>query len=99
MKLQFPKQDSAEVIKKIENAMGGRALADLVSFKTTTSQLLVTISKLGTSTLVFERKENGEKIEFHLKEEKIAFTHKAFKDDIKDKLCKIVEQVGGKVLG
>ena len=99
MKFQFPKQDSKDVIKKIEDAMGGRALAELVSFKTTANQLLVTISKLGTSTLVFERRDNGEKIEFHLKEEKIAFTHKAFKDEIKDKLCKIVEQVGGKVLG
>jgi len=97
MRLQFPKQDGKEIIKKIEEALGGRALADIVSFKATATDLLVTISKLGTSTLHFDRKDSGDKLEYVLKEEKIAFTHRAFKDEIKEKLCRVVEKIGGKV--
>ena len=97
MRLKFPKQDGKEIVKKIEEARGRRALADIVSFKTTATELLVTISKLGTSTLHFDRKDSGDSIEYILKDEKIAFTHRAFKDEIKDKLCKVVEKIGGKV--
>ena len=83
MKVQFPKQATSSVIDAIRKTMDGRTLGDLVSLGEASGDLEVKISKLGTSTLLFERAENGEFITFTLTVEKIAFAHKAFKDEVK----------------
>jgi hypothetical protein len=98
MKVQFPKQATSSVIAAIKKTMDGRALGDLVSIGEASGGLEVKISKLGTSTLQFERAESGEFITFTLTVEKIAFAHKAFKDEVKQKLVHVIEKSGGKVL-
>jgi hypothetical protein len=98
MKVQFPKQATSSVIDAIRKTMDGRTLGDLVSLGEASGDLEVKISKLGTSTLLFERAENGEFITFTLTVEKIAFAHKAFKDEVKEKLVQVIEKSGGKVL-
>ena len=98
MKFRFPKQDGKSIVKLIETALGGRSLAELVKFESSPTNLVVTISKLGTSTLTFGRSEVGQEVEYVLKEEKIAFTHKAFKEDVTQKLLNIIEKAGGKLV-
>jgi len=98
MKFRFPKQDGKSIIKAIEQALGGRSLADMVKFEATAANLVVTISKLGTSTLTFARSDAGNEVEYALKEEKIAFAHKAFKDEVTQKLLNVIEKAGGKLV-
>ena len=98
MKFRFPKQDGKAIVKAIEQALGGRSLADMVKFDASPTNLIVTISKLGTSTLTFSRTDAGNEVEYALKEEKIAFTHKAFKDDVTQKLLNVIEKAGGKLV-
>jgi hypothetical protein len=98
MKVQFTKQSNELIISALKKTMDGRAISDLVSIGEDKGGLLVKISKLGTSTLQFDRSDNDEFAVFTLSEEKIAFAHRAFKDDVKSKLVHIIEKSGGKIL-
>lgn len=98
MKVQFAKQSTQTIITGIRQAMDGRALGDMVSIDEERGGLLVKISRLGTSSLQFDRSENGEFAVFTLSEEKIAFAHRAFKDEVLSKLVHIIEKSGGKIL-
>ena len=98
MKIRFPKKTNNDIISAIQQTMSGRSIADLVSIGEDSGSLMVKISKLGTSTLLFERKDDGDFALFTLTTEKIAFAHKAFKDEVKQKLVHIIEKSGGTVL-
>jgi hypothetical protein len=98
MKVQFSKQSNEIIITALRKTMEGRALNDLVTIGEENGGLLIQISKLGTSTLQFDRTENGDFAIFTLSQEKIAFAHRAFKDDVKSKLAHIIEKSGGKVI-
>lgn len=97
MKVTFTEKDRDKILASIKSAMGDRALSQIVAFSLEKGLLEVVISKLGTSTLQFKEKQTDKGIEFDLTNEKIAFTHKAFKDDVKAKIVKVIEQAGGKV--
>ena len=98
MKFEFPKKTAAEIVETIKEAMGGRQLSDMVNFAVDGSNIKVTISKLGTSVLNFLVAQKNDKTEIELGEEKIAFTHRAFKDEVKQKLVGVITKAGGKVL-
>lgn len=98
MKVQFKIQPNSNIIDAIRKTMEGRALGDIVSIDEEGGQLVVKISKLGTSTLSFNRLEKDGHAVFTLASEKIAFAHKAFKDDVKTKFLHVVEKSGGTVL-
>ena len=98
MNIHFPAQTLSEVISKIQSALSGRSLGDLVSFHEKPEGIEVTISKLGTSTLFFSAKKAKEGFDLSLSQEKIAFAHKAFKDEVKSKLASVIEKAGGKVV-
>jgi len=97
LKISFTEKDPNKIIEKITDALGGRELGKMVQFHLQGEDLVVTISKLGTSTLTFTNKGNKSGLKYELTNEKIAFTHKAFKDDVKAKLHKVIEQAGGKI--
>ena len=99
MKFQFKSKDANGIVDSIRNALGGRKLGDMVSFAMEGDNLVVTISKLGTSQLIFTKTDAEDGLVFILSEEKIAFTHRAFKSEVKEKLCRVVEQAGGKING
>ena len=98
MKVQFSKKPTGDIASAIKKTMEGRSLGDIVSVDAAENSLLVKISKLGTSTLEFERKDDGEFAIFTLTTEKIAFAHKAFKNEVTEKLVHVIEKSGGKVL-
>ena len=97
MKVFFAEKDRDKVLSQIKSAMGDRALGQIVSFNMGKGSLEVVISKLGTSTLTFKEKESDQGLHYDLAGEKIAFTHKAFKDDVTAKIVKVIEKAGGKV--
>lgn len=97
MNVFFSEKDRDKILASIKNAMGDRALGQMVDFKLEAGSLQVVISKLGTSTLQFKEKVSEKGIEFALTSEKIAFTHKAFKDEVKSKIVRVIEKAGGKV--
>lgn len=98
MKLKFPKKSNGDIIKSIEQAMAGRGLGDLVSLQDEGQSILLKISKLGTSVLTFSRSESSDGVELNLTSEKIAFAHKAFKDDVKQKFGQVITKAGGTIL-
>jgi hypothetical protein len=98
MKVQFTKKSTGEIVSSIRKTMEGRSLGDLVSIDESGQGLMVKISKLGTSTLEFERKDEGDIAIFTLTTEKIAFAHKAFKNEVTEKLVHVIEKSGGKVI-
>lgn len=97
MKISFPKQESKKIISAIKKAMGDRALSEIVDLSIEKSQMIITISKLGTSTLTFAKEVNDDRVLFVMTSEKIAFTHRAFKGEVTDALMKIVKKAGGTV--
>lgn len=97
MKISFPKQEPKKIISAIKKAMGDRTLSEMVEFEIDKNQMIITISKLGTSTLTFARLDETERMFFTKIGEKIAFTHKAFKGEVTDALVKIVKKAGGTV--
>lgn len=98
MKIQFPSQSTSDIINSLKKELSGRSLGDLVSLDSSGHDLIMKISKLGTSSLIFSRSENPGAVVFTLTSEKIAFAHKAFKDDVKQKLQQVIIKVGGTVL-
>jgi len=97
MKFYFAETEPQKVVDAIMAQLGGRELGKMVRVDIEDSGLNVTISKFGTSNLRFSRAKKDEGLEFSLVDEKIAFTHRAFKDDVTKKLCSVIEQAGGKV--
>ena len=97
MNIFFNEKSPEKIITAIKTALGDRELAKMVSFAMEGKNMLITISKLGTSVLTFAHKDKDGGSEFTLSGEKIAFAHKAFKDDVKDKIIKVVAKAGGKV--
>ena len=98
MRFSFSESDPNKATGKILDELGGRELGKMVDFSLTNGQLTVTISKLGTSKLVFDQSTKDDGLEYTLASEKIAFAHKAFKGDVVDKLCKVIERVGGQII-
>lgn len=97
MKVTFEQKDRTKILEAIQNAMSGRKLGDLVKFGMDAGKLEVIISKMGTSTLTFKETPTSTGMNYALESEKIAFTHKAFKDDVTRKIVQVIEQAGGKV--
>ncbi len=99
MKVQFPKEiKNSELVTKLQNSMTGRSLGDLVSISEHDAGIVIKISKLGTSTLLFVRNDEGKFAIFSLTSEKIAFAHKSFKNEVKLKLISVIEKSGGTIL-
>lgn len=97
MKIRFDEKDPQKIVSNIKKVMGERELAKMVDFECADEEIVVKISKLGTSTLVFSHAPAGAGSQLELQSEKIAFAHKAFKDEVKDKIMKVIQQAGGKI--
>ena len=99
MKFQVPLPDAVSVTEAIKDSLGGRKLGDLLQVTCENpSTVLVEIRKMGTSTLEFSvsPKDNG--VYCELVKEKIGFTHKMFESEVKEKIKKVIENLGGQIL-
>ena len=97
MKVYFIEKNRDKILASIKEALGDRELAKLVHFNMNVGSLDVVISKLGTSTLQFTEEETTLGMEYRLTSEKIAFAHRAFKDEVTKKIVRVIERAGGKV--
>ena len=97
MKISFTEREPQKNLDQISQLLEGRKLADLVSFQLRGKDLEVVIKKMGTSTLRFAHSESSTGMLWELRDEKIALTHRAFKDEMLEKIIKLVNQAGGEV--
>ena len=97
MEVSFPEKNLGAIVEKIKTALGGRELGKMVSFDHKGDEMVVTISKFGTSTLHFSCKETATGSQLTLGKEKIAMTHKPLKNEVTDKIIKVIQQAGGTV--
>ncbi len=97
MKVNFTETNRDKVLANIKEALGTRKLAEIVDFTLLQGKLQVTISKLGTSTLLFSESSHEGGLEYTLSSEKIAFAHKALKGEVTSKIIAVIEKAGGKV--
>lgn len=86
-----------EILAAIKEKLGGRKLGKMVSFELVGTDLEVTIKKMGTSHLGFKNYGNGSGVEWRLEKEKIALSHRAFKNEVLEKLTHVIEQTGGEI--
>ncbi len=99
MEVSFPEKNLGAIVDKIKTALGGRELGKMVSFDHSGSEMVVTISKFGTSTLHFDCKETSNGCHLTLGKEKIALAHKPLKGEVTDKIIKVIQQAGGTFKG
>ena len=99
MQIQFPDTDPQVIVEKLENAMTGRQLSKMVSFNMAGGEMVVTISKLGTSSLYFTCDKSATGCHFALIKEKIALAHRPLKSEVTEKIVKVIEKAGGLVSG
>lgn len=97
MEINFPEKNLGNIIDKIKTALGNRELGKMVSFDRQGDEMVVTISKFGTSTLHFACKETADGSQLTLGKEKIALAHKPLKNEVTDKIVKVIQQAGGSV--
>ncbi len=97
MDVKFPEKDLGVILDNIKKALGGRELGKMVSFAQVGSEMIVTISKFGTSTLTFTSKPVAEGSLLTLEKEKIALAHRALKSEVTEKIVKVIQQAGGTV--
>ena len=94
---QVQNSNSQEFIAKVTNALSGRDLGKIASMSVSGENMLISFSKLGKSEVVFAIVQEGASFTCTHKSEKIAFTHKALRNDIEAKLAKVLESVGATV--
>ena len=97
MNIQFPDKDPKTIISKLQDVMGDRQLSKMVQFEMVGNEMVVTISKLGTSTLHFKCTPGEKGCHFSLTKEKVALTHKPLKGEVTSKIVKVIEKAGGTV--
>ena len=97
MLIKYQSGKPEEILEEIKEQLGGRKLGKMLHFDLENGNLGVTIKKMGTSQLYFERVQNGGALIWELQTEKIALAHKAFKSEVLEKLTKIITQTGGTV--
>ncbi|MFY7928877.1 MAG: hypothetical protein ACOVS5_08385 [Oligoflexus sp.] len=97
MNIQFPDKDPQAIISRLQEIMGDRELGKMVQFEMVGGEMVVKISKLGTSTLHFTCTPGDKGCHFSLAKEKIALAHKPLKGEVTSKIIKVIEKAGGVV--
>ena len=99
MKYFFPSRTNLdEIVDEVKGKLEGRKLGKMVSLQSSGNGLEVKISKLGTSTLTFGCSQSDSGLTLELGQQKIAFSHKSFKQEVLEKINAIIVSCGGKVV-
>jgi hypothetical protein len=100
MKIVFQKRPTAQIAKDLRKMLKKQTSNSAsISVTNRADDLTVKISKLGTSTLVFTRKDTEKSAQFSLVSEDIAFAHRAFKAEVKSQFSRVIKELGGRVSG
>jgi hypothetical protein len=98
MKVFFSAKDTANIVERLKEAAIEHGVADLVSFAIEGAQLTVSVSRMGTSQLIFTGRECDGGIEYTMTGEKIAMMHRTLAGEVKKKFREVLTGIGGKVL-
>jgi hypothetical protein len=98
MEIILPTKPTDRLINVIEKVIDRRGLSDNVSLSHEGKQLVVRVSRLGTSTLIFSRTDARRKAHFSLTSEEIAMSHRFSYSEFANQLRSIVEEAGGEVV-
>jgi hypothetical protein len=98
MKISFGDMSAEAAVAKINSNLAGRQLGEIVSLQLVKNQLQVVVSKFGTSSFSFTCENLGPGCTFELNGEKIAFAHRAFKNEVIEKLAGVVKTSGGELI-
>ncbi|MCB9229327.1 MAG: hypothetical protein H6618_06925 [Deltaproteobacteria bacterium] len=97
MQISYQSGNAEDILERIREQLGGRKLSKILEFDLQGDDLRVTIRKMGSSHLHFVRQERKGSLTWELQSEKIALAHRAFKDEVMEKIIKIIMQTGGSV--
>ena len=98
MIVSFKQDNPEEIVDLINEKMQSRRIGKIAKLDYKDNQLILTIKKLGTSTIYFTKEEHNKKgSSWNLSEEKIAFSHKIHRKTVLDKITKIIEDMDGSV--
>ncbi len=97
MKVFFKEKSPRKVVNAIRESLKGRKLEDMLNFDLEDGILKISISQMGTSVMEFKFDEQDDGLFFSLSHEKIAFTHKPFMGEMREKLNKIIASAGGDI--
>lgn len=98
MKIKFTSGNPESVLELINEHLSGRKLGKIVKLELTGDELIVAISKLGTSKLHFDVICKGDDVRFNLAKEKIAMSHKALKGSVIEKFKKVIQACDGEIV-
>ena len=87
---------SDDFLKQVVETIAGRELGNITTLSKLGNEIIVTISKLGTTELKYALENSGAGFKASLKSEKIAFAHRPFRADIEGKLQRVMEKLGAK---
>lgn len=98
MKVYFTQGEPQEVVDAIQDKLRTRRLGKNLQLQLEGENISILFKKLGTSSIYFSRQSStGEGCHYELTQEKIAFAHKPFRQEVYDKLVDIVQSIGGRV--
>lgn len=98
MKIYFKEKSPRKVMVAIQNTIKGRKIGEMLSFDLNGERMAIQVSQMGTSTLEFTYQPKDEGLLFELSTEKIAFAHKPFMGEMRQKLNNIITTSGGEIL-
>lgn len=87
-----PEQFNQEFLHAIKDRNLGKITSSVYDPKE--KKFILTFSKLGQSTIVYDVIPKDSSLLLSKKEEKIAFTHKPFKQEIANKLASVLKNLG-----
>lgn len=97
MNIIFQEADPEKALSAVQNALESRDLKKMVSIDFDGEDLVVTISKLGKSKLRFTPQATPKTLKYSLTQEKIALSHRVFKDEVIQEVREILEEADGTV--
>lgn len=97
LKIHFDLKDPEEVVKLIQDQLAHHEMKKNIAFDLDDDELIVTISKLGTSKLIFREEPSTKGLTFVLASQKVALAHRAFKEEVKESIKEFVIEAGGSI--
>ncbi len=98
MKIKFSRGKPETIVKRVKTEIKNKELSNLVEVSRKQKRLYLTFTKLGTTTLTFKEEPSPQGVLWALEKEKIAFSHKVFKETMTHKIHGIIEKMGGELI-
>lgn len=94
---EVPSGSPESFARAMQDAMKGRALGSMTTITVEGDELVLTVSRLGTSEVRFRTTPSGTGFRAIPSGEKIALPHRVFRDEMQRKLEKVLVTAGARV--